>query len=395
MKLKKNWLKIVLFVLGVAISIGIIYLCLPKILKLLGFLVKLFLPFLLGYLFSIAVNPLANTLQKRLKIPRGLSAVLVIVLIVGILGGVLTFAIWKIVDEARMLYTQFPTIYATVQNGLNAFGEKWSVVYTNLPINIQEAISAVANSISEKAADFINVKSSPVVDYAGSFAKALPSVFVAIVVFILSSYFMVSENKTVMSTVQGVFSPKLIERLNMIKAELKKYLGGYVKAQGILMCIAFVIIFIGMSLLDIQYALLIAFGIAFLDALPFFGSGLALWPWIVVAFLNGNIKLGIGLIIIYVAVALMRHFTEPKLISSRVGMNPILTLMSMYVGYKTLSIGGMILGPVILMLIISFYKAGVFATPIRLLKKISKFIKEQCLLFKNFVINLMGSDWNE
>lgn len=80
MKLKKNWVKIVLFVLGVVILAVAAYICLPKILQLLGFLVKLFLPFLLGYLFSMAVNPLADTLQKRLKIPRGLSAVLVIVL---------------------------------------------------------------------------------------------------------------------------------------------------------------------------------------------------------------------------------------------------------------------------------------------------------------------------
>ena len=68
MKLKKNWVKIVLFVLGVVILAVAAYICLPKILQLLGFLVKLFLPFLLGYLFSMAVNPLADTLQKRLKI---------------------------------------------------------------------------------------------------------------------------------------------------------------------------------------------------------------------------------------------------------------------------------------------------------------------------------------
>ena len=136
MKLKKNWVKIVLFVLGVVILAVAAYICLPKILQLLGFLVKLFLPFLLGYLFSMAVNPLADTLQKRLKIPRGLSAVLVIVLIVGIFGGVLTFAIWKIVDEGRMLYTQFPTIYENIQNSTKALGEKWSVVYMNLPSKI-------------------------------------------------------------------------------------------------------------------------------------------------------------------------------------------------------------------------------------------------------------------
>ena len=147
MKLKKNWVKIVLFVLGVVILAVAAYICLPKILQLLGFLVKLFLPFLLGYLFSMAVNPLADTLQKRLKIPRGLSAVLVIVLIVGIFGGVLTFAIWKIVDEGRMLYTQFPTIYENIQNSTKALGEKWSVVYMNLPSNIQQAITSAGETV--------------------------------------------------------------------------------------------------------------------------------------------------------------------------------------------------------------------------------------------------------
>lgn len=109
MKLKKNWVKIVLFVLGVVILAVAAYICLPKILQLLGFLVKLFLPFLLGYLFSMAVNPLADTLQKRLKIPRGLSAVLVIVLIVGIFGGVLTFAIWKMLmkDECYIRVSDY------------------------------------------------------------------------------------------------------------------------------------------------------------------------------------------------------------------------------------------------------------------------------------------------
>lgn len=66
------------------------------------------------------------------------------------------------------------------------------------------------------------MKSTPMVDYAGKFCKALPSVFIGIVVFILSSYFMVSENKTVMSTVQGVFSPKFVDRLNLIKTGIEK-----------------------------------------------------------------------------------------------------------------------------------------------------------------------------
>ena len=395
MKIKKSWVKVAFSVVGVVAAIVLIYIFLPKILGVLGFVIKLFLPFLLGYLFSMAVNPLADFLQKKLKIPRGLSAVLVIVLIVGIVGGVLTFAIWKIVDEVRMLYTQFPAIYESVRNGAHAFGEKWSVLYDNLPVNIQEALAALGENISDKAAGFINTKSLPMVGNAGNFAKALPSVFIGIVVFILSSYFMVSDNKTVSRAVKKMIGPRLTERLSMVKSELKKYLGGYCRAQIILMFIAFLIMLTGLSILNINYALLIALAVAVLDALPFFGSGLVLWPWTVVAFLNGNIRLGVGLIIIYAAVALTRHFTEPKLVSSRIGMNPILTLMSMYVGYRTLSIGGLILGPIILMLVISFYKAGVFDAPIRILKAIGTFIKKECITFKNFLVNLMESDWDE
>lgn len=392
MKIKKSRIKIILFILGIAIVAAAVYFFLPSIISLIGFLVSLFMPFLLGYLFSLAVNPLADTLQKRLKIPRGLSAVLVIVLIVGILGGIITFAIWKIIDEARMVYTQFPTIYENIQNAIHSFGSRMSVIYDNLPNNIQETLSALGNSISGKTANFINVKSTPMVDHAGNFAKALPSVFIAIIVFVLSAYFMVSDNKAVSAAVNKVIPKRFAERANMVKSELKKYLGGYCKAQVILMFIAFIIMFIGLSVLNVNYALLIALGIAVLDALPFFGSGFVLWPWTVVAFVNSNIKLGFGLIIIYVAVMVMRRFAEPKLVSSGSGMHPILTLMSMYVGYRTLSIGGLILGPIILMIITSFYKAGIFDAPLRLVKSFFVLIKQEYFLFKEFLIKLIRSD---
>ena len=165
MKLKKNWVKIVLFVLGVVILAVAAYICLPKILQLLGFLVKLFLPFLLGYLFSMAVNPLADTLQKRLKIPRGLSAVLVIVLIVGIFGGVLTFAIWKIVDEGRMLYEMGDATFC--------LGNVFESNYQNV-INNGVCRTVCASSMLEtlpSCCDCVYQQycgTCPVVNYAGS-----------------------------------------------------------------------------------------------------------------------------------------------------------------------------------------------------------------------------------
>ena len=84
-----------------------------------------------------------------------------------------TFAIWKIVDEGRMLYTQFPTIYENIQNSTKALGEKWSVVYMNLPSNIQQAITSAGETVSAKPPNLSNMKSTPMVDYAGDFLQRL------------------------------------------------------------------------------------------------------------------------------------------------------------------------------------------------------------------------------
>lgn len=392
MKFKSNVWKIVLCLVVIAVLAVGIYFSLPKILVLLGLLVSLFLPFLLGALFSVVVNPLASFLQRKLKIPRGLSAVLVLVLTIGILGSFLTFAVWKIVDEVRHLYTQFPAIYESVQLSVENFMTKWATLYGSLPENIQTAITATGTGISDKIAAFINTKSSPMMGYASNIAKALPGIFIGMIVFILSSYFMVADPGTISKAVNRIFTQKFLERMRGVKTQIKKYLGGYVKAQAIIMCIAFFVILIGLSFLGVNYALLIAIGIAFLDALPFFGSGAVLWPWAALSLINGDFKLGIGLVVIYIAVALMRHLIEPKIVSTSIGMNPLLTLMSMYIGYRLLSIGGMILGPVILMLIISFYKAGIFDGLIRVLKLVFQFIKNQLLLLGGSIKNYFRSE---
>ncbi|MDD6483222.1 MAG: sporulation integral membrane protein YtvI [Clostridiales bacterium] len=395
MKLKQNWLRIILLILGIAALVACVWLFLPKILAVAGYIAQLFMPFIIAYLFAKLVDPLADWLQRKLKIPRGLSAVLVIIFIVGILGGAITMAVWKIVDELRSLYDQFPAIYANAKETAGILAQKWAAVYNNLPANMQDSLSNIGEQISDAATSFINRKSTPMVDYASRFAKALPKVFVAVIVFILSTYFMIQDSSLISNAAKRIVPERFYRRLDILKQELMKYLGGYLKAQGILMLIAFFMLFLELSIVGVEYAMLIALLIAFIDALPFFGSGLVLWPWAVVAFASGRPRMGVWLIIVYISVMVMRRFAEPKLVSSGIGTNPILTLMSMYIGYKIFSIGGLILGPVLLMFGISLYKAGMFDGILRGLKIFIIFTKEQCLLLKNFFIKLIRSDWNE
>ena len=358
MKFKNSFLKLIL---TIAFSIAVIvcaYFLLDDLLWIALKLIGLFLPFIVAYFVSVLVNPLVNKLERRLKIPRPLSTIIVILLTVGIIGGIVFAVCWKIVDEIQTLYSQFPQIVAGAKESWEGLSEKLSNINTALPESFQNVTAELGNNLAKAVSDFIKNSYTPVVSGIGNFAKALPRVFVWIIVFVLSLYFMIADSKTMRHFIGKCFSKRFLVHIRNVQREIKRYLGGYIKAQIIIMSIAAIILLIGLSLLDVEYALLIAIGIALLDALPFFGSGAVLWPWSVISFINGDLKRGIGMIVIYLAVIFMRQMIEPKIVSENIGIYPVFTLMSMYLGYKIFSIGGMILGPVVLILAVSFYKAG-------------------------------------
>lgn len=349
------------------------------------FVIRLLLPFILAFVFSLAAEPLAEKLHKKFKLPKGLTAILVIILMVGIVGGFLTGIIWKIASELKSIYQQLPDIYENAVNTFENIRESLSELYSALPPDIRTAFDSVGEKFQTSLSLMIKDNYRPVVTGAGNFAKSLPSVFIAIIVFILALYFMISGKTPVKESVKKILPDRMLAGLCAISEQIKRYLGGYVKAQLIIMSIAFVIIFTGMSILKVQYALLIALGVAILDALPFFGSGAVLIPWAIISFITADIRMGIGMLIIYLAVIFTRQMIEPKIVSSNIGMNPLMTLMAMYIGYKIFSIGGMILGPILLMLGVSFYKAGAFDGIISLIKRLLTYIKIEIKALINYI----------
>lgn len=363
----------------IAILLAVIVLSVPKVAGILGYAVWLFTPFIISYLVSLLVNPMVNGLEKRFRLPRGICAILVIVLTVGVLGGIVTAIVWKVVDEIRNVYEDLPIIYENVRITWVRISDFFSDFIAMLPKNMQD----IFGNASNEALDWLaNVATdTELMRSAGNIAKKLPSIFVVAIVFILSLYFMITDAKKVSNAVKKPFSENFIQKMEDLKGEIKRYVGGYVKAQLTIMCISFTILLIGLSILKIDYALIIALAVAVLDALPFFGSGAVLWPWSIISFITGDIIIGVGLIIIYLIVILMRQFIEPKIVSKNIGVHPIMTLMAMYVGFRTFSIGGMILGPLTLVFFVSLYRTGIFDGLIISAKNISKKI---CRDIKNF-----------
>ncbi|MCH5186055.1 MAG: sporulation integral membrane protein YtvI [Oscillospiraceae bacterium] len=374
---RKEPVKITFALISVIIAGVLVYFCLGGIGSVLITVTDLTMPFILGYAFAALTKPVSGFLVKKIKLPRQIAAVIVLVMSFGIIGAVVSAIVFKAADEARNFYMSVPHIYENMRHIILKFSDKWNIIYENLPLNIRNILTGMGESFSSSVSDRLNAQSSPIFEKTGIFAKKLPGFFVGFIVFILSSYFFISDDGKVRDTLKKLVNEKTANTFKRVGDEVKKYLGAYVKAQLSIMCVVFVILLSGFYFIRADYALFAALIIAVVDAIPFFGTGIALIPWAVVSFLNSDIQRGIGLTVIYLAVVLTRQLIEPKIISSNIGMHPLVTLMSMYAGYKLFSIGGMILGPVIMMLFISFYRAGIFDKPKQIIKDLITGIKKE------------------
>ena len=384
MKISEN-LKKVLIVSAVVIGVCLlIRFAGAFVVRALIYLFGLLSPFAIGYIIAKMINPIAARLQKWLKIPRGISAVLVIILTVGVIGGILGLLVYQLFDEVRSLYMDWDNIIASLRDNWRSLSASWDKMYIGIPDFVRNVINNAFDGLYKQSVEM--TANIPVVNAVQVVAKSLPSGLIWTIMFILSLFFMVSRNISLTETVRKYMGDSPADKICEIKNQCITYLGGYVKAQLILMVIVFFAILVILSLANAPFALLVAALTAVLDALPFFGSGIVLWPLAVIYFIDGRITLGIVYIAVYFAVMLIRRFVEPKLVSDRMGFqNPIIMLIVMYIGYKLWGVIGLITGPLIFMLIISLYEVGLFNRLISALKQLGRFTVKEIKLFEQYL----------
>lgn len=383
MKITAN-VKKVLIVLGTIFGLGIlVFFAGRPVLRAAIYILSLFSPFIFGFIISRMINPIADRLQRRLKLPRFVSVVLVIIVTLSLLAAIIGGVGYKLFDELKNLYAQWPAIFQTLQRNWESFNMKWNRFYIDMPDSVRSMIDTLSDTFTAQLQRFMS--NIEVVNNAQDFAKSLPGGIIWTIIFILSLFFMVSQQELLDRGIRNALGDKLIKRLVDFRIECKTYLGGYVKAQVILMFIIFILIAIVLTLLQAPFGLVVAAATAILDALPVFGSGITLLPLSVIYFIYGNIRLGIGYLLIWLAVILLRRILEPKLVSDRMGMNPLITLVSMYIGYRWWGIIGMIIGPILLMIIVSFYKVGLFDRLIKIVKQLIMFIINEIKLFIHYL----------
>lgn len=348
--LPKKPVKTLVILIYIALILLALYLVLPRAI---GFL----LPFLVGYAISWLIGPVVRFLEKKLHFPRRLAVVLTMLIAIGIIGLFLFTIIYQAVYELQSLAYKVPDLLEG-NFTLPGWMQNLSNFYFDLPDNMQGFIDLIVQSIKDNISQIIQPATQAMIAAAGSIAGALPTIFVFTIITMLATFF-ISQDRERISAVAVRYIPEPVrKRVLFVKNSLFRACGGYFKAQLILMSITFCILFVGFLILRRDAAILLALLIAIVDAIPVLGTGTVLIPWAVISLLQGEYMLAVGLVILYLCALLTRQMLEPRIVSGQIGLHPLITLFSMYVGLQIMGVFGMIVGPIVAIIVLNLIRAN-------------------------------------
>lgn len=352
--------------LKVFVNIGILLVLLLLCIFVVPRIIIYFMPFVIGWIIALIASPPVRFLEKHLKIKRkvGSAVTIIAVIAVVIIGGYLLGV--KLVEEIVDFIGDLPLMWEGLQRDFAESAQRLQVASRLLPKSLGDTIKNISENIGEYVGDFVGKlvekMSSPTLEALSRFAGNIPSIFIGVIMCLLSAYMFVADKEYVPNLLRKVLPLSITERWSLIKRGLYRAVGGYFKAQFKIEVWMYLLLATGFWILRVRYAFLIAIGVALLDLLPFFGTGTILLPWAAIKFLSGDYMMVIGLLIIWGVGQLARQVIQPKIVGDSVGLAPIPTLILLFVGYKAAGVIGMIIAVPIGIIILNMYEEGVFDT---------------------------------
>lgn len=303
-----------------------------------------YMPFLVAFIISLIIEPIIRILMRKMKFTRRTSSIIIFIVVSGIILGTIILGIVSLVSEASNLL-----------EGLNGYVEKAYTFFHNFLQNIDFEKIHFPNEITSVLQDSTNGLLTNLSEWIRNVLNGLlnmitsiPIIAIYFVVTIMALYFICVDKVYILDQLEHHLPEKWVFKLGNHVRDLIKTLGGYLKAQVTLIFTSFIISLVGLYILkfanfNIEFPLLMALFVGFVDALPILGSGTVMIPWAIISALNGDLKLGIAIFVLFVIMSLIRQFMEPKLVSKHIGTHPIFTLIAMYTGFKFIGIMGMLL----------------------------------------------------
>ncbi len=355
----KTYFKVLLNLLTAVVVVLLVVFLLPKV-------IIFFIPFVIGWIISLIATPIVKFFEEKLKIKRKAGTVLVIVLVLAIVIAIVYGICYFLVVQAIGFIKDFPALWDTICLEFEKVRVSLSGLYVRLPDSIQGALTEFIGNGDKyfRSLSFGNSTATEGGSTISSFVTGIPDVIMGVVMALLSSFLFVSEKDYLGDAIARYLPKSVGYNIEIIKRSIKKAFGGYIKAQLKIEVWVYLITAVGLLLIRVEYAVLIALFICFMDFLPVFGAGAVMIPWALFKLFDRDFKLAIGILVIWGIGQFVRDTIQPKIVGDSVGIAPIPTLFLLYIGYKFEGALGMILAVPLGIILKNLYTEGAFDTTI-------------------------------
>ncbi len=325
----------------------------------LRYLFPILLPFLIAWLLSLAVRPLVNKIAGKRRLFRGIVTGILVLLFVGLLVFGLIKACEQGVEELGKLMERLASeeadghgLFSSLSGWITSLSEHLPFLdrFSDHPA-FDQFCAALDEAVRTAAESSLKLLGEKIPAAILSFVSRLPSVLIFSTSLLLSCYYFSADTDKPGDQLSRRLPENFRTSFYIWQAKIQKALGQYLRAYLLLSALTLGEMLLGLTLLRVPYAFLLAIVIALVDFLPLLGAGTVLIPWALFCLVTGNGGLATGLLILFGIHTLFRQIAEPRLVSRELGLPPVTSLIAVYAGWQLLGVGGMLIAPLIAMVI--------------------------------------------
>lgn len=331
-----QWIRKALLGLGLAVAVWLA----------IRFVLPVSIPFLLGAVLALAAEPLVKLGVKSCRLPRAVAAGVGVSVTMVLLGAVVLFAGALVVRELGSLAKALPDLQSTASQGIALVKNRLTELAAGAPAGVRPILQRSVENMFGGGSAMMDRVTQRIPGVLTSVLGWVPDGALGIGTGILSAFMISARLPKLRQSIRSRLPESWESRYLPALKRLRRVLGGWLRAQGKLALVTYGIVAAGFLLLGIPYAVAWAALVALVDAVPILGTGTVLVPWAVVCLLRQEQLRAIGLLCVYGAAMMTRTALEPRLVGKQLGIDPLVTLVCLYVGYRLWGIVGMILAPV-------------------------------------------------
>lgn len=316
------------------------------------YLINLLLPFFLAMAFAAISRPIARYLssdqrkkkdeagniyyvKRRFTMNKTLAGIVSVLLLFLIIGGLAAFIIVRLAGTLRDIVVSIPGIYTDtvlpeLEEAADALLEWAGRMDTNLLVAVESAIPEVISSVGSAVTKF----SVNAVTWISSLATKLPSILLNTIICLIATVFIAVDFDAIRVFIRANMKELPLQMLVDVRDTFIDIVWQFLRSYALIFIITAAEIAVGLLIIRVNRPIFLAILIAVFDAFPIVGSGMILLPWSIFTLISGSTFQGVGLLIVYAVVVIVRQVIEPKIVGKHVGMRPIVTLVSMYAGTR-------------------------------------------------------------